>query len=292
MTTAASKRQRLRNRFAASGMLVAPGIFELISAKIADRMGFDVLYMTGYGTVASYLGLPDAGLATYTDMVNRATAFAQATETPIIADGDTGYGGLLNVAHTVKGYEAGGVAGIQLEDQEFPKKCGHTPGRRVIPMADMVKKIKVAVEARTDPNFMIVARTDARTTKGLGEAIERMHAYSDAGADILFVESPESAEELKQVAASFSKPVLVNVVEGGRTPVLPKQELEAMGFKLAIYPTLGFLAMGKAVEEAYSILLKEGSSVSAQDRLYNFTEFSKLMGFQQVWDFDKAHADD
>lgn len=292
MTTAASKRQRLRNRFAAPGMLVAPGIFELISAKIADRMGFDALYMTGYGTVASYLGLPDAGLATYTDMVNRATAFAQATDTPIIADGDTGYGGLLNVAHTVKGYEAGGVAGIQLEDQEFPKKCGHTPGRRVIPMADMVKKIKVAVEARTDPNFMIVARTDARTTKGLSEAIERMHAYSDAGADILFVESPESAEELKQVAASFSKPVLVNVVEGGRTPVLPKQELEAMGFKLAIYPTLGFLAMGKAVEEAYSILLKEGSSVSAQDRLYNFTEFSKLMGFQQVWDFDKAHADD
>jgi 2-methylisocitrate lyase-like PEP mutase family enzyme len=292
MTTAASKRQRLRNRFDAPGMLVAPGIFELISAKIADRMGFDALYMTGYGTVASYLGLPDAGLATYTDMVNRAGAFAQATDTPIIADGDTGYGGLLNVAHTVKGYEAAGVAGIQLEDQEFPKKCGHTPGRRVIPVADMVKKIRVASEARSDPNFMIVARTDARTTKGLDEAIERMHAYSNAGADILFVESPESSDELKRVAASFNKPVLVNVVEGGRTPVLPKSELETMGFKLAIYPTLGFLAMGKAVEDVYSVLLKEGSSVSAQDRLYNFMEFSKLMGFEQVWNFDKAHAED
>lgn len=196
------------------------------------------------------------------------------------------------MAHTVKGYEAAGVAGIQLEDQEFPKKCGHTPGRRVIPVADMVKKIRVASEARSDPNFMIVARTDARTTKGLDEAIERMHAYSNAGADILFVESPESSDELKRVAASFNKPVLVNVVEGGRTPVLPKSELETMGFKLAIYPTLGFLAMGKAVEDVYSVLLKEGSSVSAQDRLYNFMEFSKLMGFEQVWNFDKAHAED
>lgn len=292
MTTAASKRQRLRDRFASPGLISAPGIFEMISAKIADRMGFDVLYMTGYGTVASYLGLPDAGLATYTDMVNRASAFAQATNTPIIADGDTGYGGLLNVAHTVKGYEAGGVAGIQLEDQEFPKKCGHTPGRRVIAKAEMVKKIKVAAESRNDPNFMIVARTDARTTLGLDEAIDRMHAYSEAGADILFIESPESEHELQRIAASFSKPVLINVVEGGRTPVLPKAELEAMGFKLAIYPTLGFLSMGRAVEDAYAVLLKEGSSLSAKDRLYNFEEFSKLMGFQQVWDFDKAHADD
>jgi 2-methylisocitrate lyase-like PEP mutase family enzyme len=292
MTTAASKRQRLRDRFASPGLISAPGIFEMISAKIADRMGFDVLYMTGYGTVASYLGLPDAGLATYTDMVNRASAFAQATNTPIIADGDTGYGGLLNVAHTVKGYEAGGLAGIQLEDQEFPKKCGHTPGRRVIAKAEMVKKIKVAAESRNDPNFMIVARTDARTTLGLDEAIDRMHAYSEAGADILFIESPESEHELQRIAASFSKPVLINVVEGGRTPVLPKAELEAMGFKLAIYPTLGFLSMGRAVEDAYAVLLKEGSSLSAKDRLYNFEEFSKLMGFQQVWDFDKAHADD
>jgi 2-methylisocitrate lyase-like PEP mutase family enzyme len=292
MTTAASKRVRLRKRLAEPGMLVAPGIFELISAKIADRMGFDVLYMTGYGTVASYLGLPDAGLATYTDMVNRAGAFAQATDTPIIADGDTGYGGLLNVAHTVKGYEAAGVAGIQLEDQEFPKKCGHTPGRRVIAKSDMVKKIKVAVEARTDPNFMIIARTDARTTKGLDEALERMQAYADAGADILFVESPESIEEMQRIAATFSKPVLVNVVEGGRTPVLPKDQLQTMGFKLAIYPTLGFLSMGRAVEDAYAVLRKEGSSVSIKDRLYNFEEFSKLMGFQAVWDFDKAHAED
>jgi 2,3-dimethylmalate lyase len=156
---AQAKRTRFRQRLSEPGLIVAPGVFEMISARMADRMGFDILYMTGYGAVASYLGLPDAGLATYTDMVSRASAIAQGTETPLIADADTGYGGLLNMAHTVRGYEAAGVTGIQLEDQEFPKKCGHTPGRRVIPMRDMVKKIKVAIESRTSPDFLIVART-------------------------------------------------------------------------------------------------------------------------------------
>lgn len=292
MTTATEKRQRLRERLAAPGMLTAPGIFDMISARMADRMGFDVLYMTGYGAVASYLGLPDAGLATYTDMLNRASAFALGTQTPIIADGDTGYGGLLNVAHTVKGYEAGGLAGIQLEDQEFPKKCGHTPGRRVIPASDMVKKIRVAAEARNSDDFLIVARTDARTSLGLDEALSRMHAYSEAGADILFVESPESVQEMEQIAGAFDKPVLINIVEGGKTPVLSREQLQAMGFRLAIYPGTGFLAMGKALEDAYSALLQDGSSAAVADRLYDFESFSRLMGFQAVWDFDKAHADD
>jgi len=292
MTTATEKRQRLRERLAAPGMLTAPGIFDMISARMADRMGFDVLYMTGYGTVASYLGLPDAGLATYTDMVNRASAFALGTQTPIIADGDTGYGGLLNVAHTVKGYEAGGLAGIQLEDQEFPKKCGHTPGRRVIPAGDMVKKIRVAAEARSSDDFLIVARTDARTSLGLDEALRRMRAYSEAGADILFVESPESVQEMEQIAGAFDKPVLINIVEGGKTPALSREELQAMGFRLAIYPGTGFLAMGKALEEAYGALLKDGSSAAVADRLYDFESFSRLMGFQAVWDFDKAHSED
>ncbi|QAA93729.1 carboxyvinyl-carboxyphosphonate phosphorylmutase [Pollutimonas thiosulfatoxidans] len=292
MTTATEKRQRLRERLAAPGMLTAPGIFDMISARMADRMGFDVLYMTGYGTVASYLGLPDAGLATYTDMLNRASAFALGTQTPIIADGDTGYGGLLNVAHTVKGYEAGGLAGIQLEDQEFPKKCGHTPGRRVIPASDMVKKIRVAAEARNSDDFLIVARTDARTSLGLDEALSRMHAYSEAGADILFVESPESVQEMEQIAGAFDKPVLINIVEGGKTPVLSREQLQAMGFRLAIYPGTAFLAMGKALEDAYSALLQDGSSAAVADRLYDFESFSRLMGFQAVWDFDKAHADD
>lgn len=291
MTTAASKRQRLATRLTQPGIITAPGIFDLISARLADRMGFDVLYMTGYGTVASYLGLPDAGLATFTDMLNRASAFAQATETPIIADGDTGYGGLLNVAHTVRHYEAAGVAGIQLEDQEFPKKCGHTPGRRVVPLEDMVRKVKVACEARANDDFLIVARTDARTTLGLDEALRRAEAYSKAGADILFVESPESEEEMQRIASAFEKPVLINNVEGGRTPVLSKSRLEEMGFKLAIYPATGFLAMGKALEEVYQGLQKDDVAAGTQGRLYDFDAFSRLMGFEAVWEFEKAHAE-
>lgn len=292
MVDPSAKRKRLRQRLNEPGLIVAPGIFEMISARMADRLGFDTLYMTGYGSVASYLGLPDAGLASYTDMVNRAAAFAQGTQTPLIADGDTGYGGLLNVAHTVRGYEAAGVTGIQLEDQEFPKKCGHTPGRRVIALEEMVRKIKVAVESRTDPDFLIVARTDARTTLGLDEALRRAQAYSDAGADILFVESPETTQEMAKVAATFAKPTLINVVEGGRTPVLSKAELEQMGFKMAIYPTAAFLAMGQAVENVFQNLRKEGDTTAVRDRLYNFEDFSRLMGFEAVWEFDRNHAQD
>jgi 2,3-dimethylmalate lyase len=289
---AQAKRTRFRQRLSEPGLIVAPGVFEMISARMADCMGFDILYMTGYGAVASYLGLPDAGLATYTDMVSRASAIAQGTETPLIADADTGYGGLLNMAHTVRGYEAAGVTGIQLEDQEFPKKCGHTPGRRVIPMRDMVKKIKVAIESRTSPDFLIVARTDARTTLGLDEALRRADAYCNAGADILFVESPETPEEMAKIAQTFDKPVLINVVEGGRTPLFSKTELEQMGFKMAIYPCSAFLAMGQALETVYSALKNEGSTLSVKDQLYNFEAFSKLMGFEAVWDFDRKHADD
>ena len=167
----------------------APGVFELISARIADRMDFPALYMTGYGTVASYLGLPDAGLATYSDMIDRVSRICEVARTPLMADGDTGYGGLLNMEHTVRGYERAGAAVIQLEDQEFPKKCGHTPGRRVIPIEDAVAKIKVAVDSRDSKDFLIMARTDARGLYGLDEGLRRGEAFAEAGADIVFVES-------------------------------------------------------------------------------------------------------
>jgi 2-methylisocitrate lyase-like PEP mutase family enzyme len=291
MVDAAEKRKRLKKRFSEPGLLVAPGVFDMISAKFADSMGFDVIYMTGYGAVASYLGLPDAGLASYTEMVNRAGTIAQGTNTPLIADADTGYGGLLNVAHTVKGYEAAGVAGIQLEDQEFPKKCGHTPGRRVIPLKDMVNKIKVACEARRNDDFLIVARTDSRASLGLNEALDRAHAFAEAGADILFVEAPESTEEMVTIGKAFKKPVLINVVEGGTTPVHTKAELEKMGFKIAIHPATAFLAMGQALAQVYGTLLKEGSSQPLLKQLYDFKKFSQLMGFEEIWEFDRKHAD-
>jgi carboxyvinyl-carboxyphosphonate phosphorylmutase len=281
----------LKQRLTQPGLISAPGVFDMISAKVADAMGFDALYMTGFGTVASHLGLPDAGLATYSDMVGRAEMIARGTTTPVIADADTGYGGLLNVAHTVRGYERAGVAAIQIEDQEFPKKCGHTPGRRVIPMEDMVKKIKVAVEARTRDDMLIIARTDARTAHGLDEALRRAEAYAAAGADILFVESPESEEEMARICRTIDKPLLANMVEGGRTPVLSGKELEALGYRLAIFPASGFLAAAAALRDVYAKILADGSTAGYDGALYPFGDFAKLMGFEAVWDFDKRHAD-
>ncbi|MDR5759943.1 isocitrate lyase/PEP mutase family protein [Caballeronia sp. LZ035] len=286
-----SKRQALKARFARKDLVTAPGVFDMISAKMADSMGFECLYMTGFGTVASYLGLPDAGLATYTDMVNRVAAFCAGTNTPMICDGDTGYGGLLNVAHTVRGYEQAGAAGIQLEDQEFPKKCGHTPGRRVIPLDDMVRKIKVAAESRSDSNFQIIARTDARTSLGLDEALRRAEAFAKAGADVLFIESPESVEELEKIGRSFDQPLLVNVVEGGRTPQLAPDEFQKLGFTLAIYPATGFLTAAKALKDAYGQILARKNTESASDAMYPFSAMCELMGFPDVWAFDRAHAD-
>jgi 2-methylisocitrate lyase-like PEP mutase family enzyme len=273
-------------------VVAAPGVYDMVSLCMAAQMGFDALYMTGYGTVASHLGLPDAGLASYADMVQRVEAMARAADAPLIADGDTGYGGLLNVRHTVRGYERAGAAAIQLEDQEFPKKCGHTPGRRVIAAADMVHKIKVAVEARQNPDFLIVARTDARSALGLAEAIRRAHLYAEAGADILFVESPETEEELVEIGRALGdKPLIANMVEGGRTPMLSNARLAAIGYAIAIYPVAGLLSAAAALEMVYRQIRETGSSLGSGAPLYSFAEMNRLMGFEEVWRFEKEHAE-
>ena len=271
--------------------MVAPGVFDMVSLRLADSFGFDALYMTGYGTVASHMGLPDAGLATYSDMVGRVTAMAGMARTPLIADADTGYGGLLNMRHTIRGYEAAGACAIQLEDQEFPKKCGHTPGRRVIPMADMVRKIQVAVDSRESKDFLIIARTDARTTLGLDEALRRAEAYAKAGADILFVESPESEEEMRRIGQSFDVPLVANMVEKGRTPVLTKPELEALGYKIAIFPVTALLAGVQAMTQVYQQFKDTGSSAKGNTPLYDFADLTRLMGFEDVWAFEKRYAE-
>jgi len=281
----------LKQKLAAGEFIAAPGIFDGISVRIAESMNFDALYMTGYGTVGSHLGLPDAGLASYRDMVERVKVFTSIAKTPMIADGDTGYGGLLNVEHTVRGYEGAGAAGIQIEDQEFPKKCGHTPMRRVIPLEDMLKKIKVAVAARGSDDFLIVARTDARTGHGLDEAIRRGEAFAKAGADIVFVESPESVEEMEKIGASIDAMLLVNVVEGGSTPVLPAADYQSIGYSIAIYPGAGFLAVGAALKSVYTQIKETGSSIGAEAPLADFMEFSRSMGFEDVWAFEKQWAD-
>jgi 2-methylisocitrate lyase-like PEP mutase family enzyme len=206
---------RLRTAITKGDFVVAPGVFDMISAKVADGLGFKALYATGFGVVASHLGVADAGIATYSDMIQRMSQMAAAAKTPVIADADTGYGGLLNVRHTVRGYESAGITAIQIEDQETPKKCGHTPGRRVVPAEEMVLKVEVAVEARKSADFLIVARTDARTSLGLDEAIRRGKLYARAGADIVFIESPENEDEMARIGQEIDAPLLANMVEAG-----------------------------------------------------------------------------
>ena len=280
----------LEQKLSNGEFICAPGVFDLISAKIADEMNFPALYMTGYGTVASSLGLPDAGIASYSQMVERVERISTMVNTPLIADGDTGYGGLLNVDQTVKGYEQAGAAAIQLEDQEFPKKCGHTPNRRVISCDEMTTKIKVALAARVSPGFLIIARTDARTNYGLDEAISRGQVFAEAGADIVFIEAPESVDEMKEIGRSIDKPLMANMVDGGKTPLLSVKELKELGYQIAIFPCTAFLAMGAAVQAVYKTIAESGSTKDLLLPLYNFENFSKLMGFDRVWEFESKWA--
>jgi 2-methylisocitrate lyase-like PEP mutase family enzyme len=258
---------------------------------VAASVGFDALYMTGYGVVASALGVADAGTATFTEMLDRVRCIAGAIDVPFIADGDTGYGGLLNVDRTVRGYAAAGASGIQLEDQEFPKKCGHTEFRRVIPAADAIAKIRVAVDARPSRDFLIVARTDARYAEGIDAALRRADGFLNAGADVLFVESPESLEELRRVAETFKgATLLANMVEGGRTPYLSTRELAAMGFKLALYPCSGFLTAAGALQLVYRHLKTAGIGTGSEAPMLSFAGMNDLMGFPAVHAFEKRYG--
>ena len=285
-----TRRGRLAARVRGGELTVTPGVFDLVSARIADDAGFDALYMTGYGIAASHLGLPDAGLVSYADMVERARAIATAVSAPLIADADTGFGGLLNVRHTVQGYEAAGVAAIQLEDQEFPKKCGHAAGRTVVPTAEMVTKIEVALEARTDDDFLVIARTDARTSLGLDEAIARGRAFAAAGADLVFVESPETEDEFARIAAEIDVPLVANMVEGGYSPLLSADKLRTLGYALQIWPVTGLLAAAARLRQAYGILRETGTSAGL-DEVLPIGEMHRLMGFDEVWAFDERWAE-
>jgi len=281
----------LRQKLAAGEFLVIPGVHDMIAAVMTNKVGFDIVYGTGYWLTASSLGLPDAGIATYTQMLDRMATLVRTSDGAVIADADTGYGGLLNVHHTVRGYEAAGVTAIQLEDQEFPKKCGHTPNKRCVPVQDMVDKIKVAVEAREDKrNFLIIARTDARASLGVDEALRRLEAYAKAGADILFFEAPQSDEEMRKACAAFDKPMLANMADGGKTPILPAKTLEEIGYALAIYPSMTSLVAAAAMERALQNLKSQGTSQVADIPMFDFNEFCHLIGFDEVWQFEKRWA--
>lgn len=275
-----------REKLAAKQFFVIPGIQDMIAAVIANKVGFDLVYGTGYWLTASAWGLPDAGIATYTEMRNRMATLVQTSTAAVIADGDTGYGGLLNVHHTVRGYEAAGVTAIQIEDQEFPKKCGHTPFRRVIPVEDMVAKIRVACDARQDKaNFLIIARTDARQSEGFDGAMRRLEAYAKAGADVVFPEALESEEEMRRACAGFDVPVMANMSNGGLSPVPHTSVLAEIGFAYAIYPSLTSLAAAAAMEQALRGL-KDGD-IGQPEGLFDFGEFCRLIGFEDVWAFER-----
>jgi 2-methylisocitrate lyase-like PEP mutase family enzyme len=286
MTTTASLKKIL-----ADGQFVsAPGVYDMFSARIADQLDFKALYMTGYGVSGSYLGLADAGLITYTEMVARAGTIAEGIGKPLIADADTGFGGLLNLRRTVRGYEAAGVQAIQIEDQESPKKCGHTPGRTVIALADMLKKIEVAVEARRSSDTLIIARTDARTSLGLDEAIRRGQAYAKAGADIVFVESPETPEEFKRVGGEIDAWLLANMVPSGLSPEIAGATLREWGFDIAIYPALGMSVATASLAAGYRHLAEQGSTIALDVPAYSMQQLHELMGFPEVWEFERRHA--
>lgn len=282
--------KKMRELLASGKMVVAPGAHDAMTAKIIGRLGFDAVYMTGYGQSASHLGQPDVGLMSMSEMVMRAAAIVEAAGVPVIADADTGFGNAVNVMRTVREYEKAGVAVIQLEDQVMPKKCGHMVGREIIPMDEMVGKIKAAVDARVNPDFLIMARTDARTTKGIEEALKRGKAYKEAGADIVFIESPESQEEMKMINETIEGYTLANMVEGGRTPLLKNKELAELGYNVTIYPTASIYVLTKAMVDLWTALKEDDTTANVMDTMVTFEEFNDLVGLGKIREIEGNYS--
>ncbi len=280
---------KLREYLDQGRFFYAPGVQDMIAAVLARDIGFDCVYATGYWLTASAYGLPDAGIASYTQMVDRVATLCRTLgpDVPVIADADTGYGGLLNVHHTVRGYEEAGVTGIQLEDQEFPKKCGHTPFKRVVPTETMVAKIKVARDATTDSNTLIIARTDALASEGFDSTLRRAEAYAEAGADVIFVEALTSKEEMIKANSLIGKPTMANMADGGKTPILTTAELEEIGYGCAIFPSMTSLAAARAMHTALTHLKATGDDNSPEAPLYDFGTFCSQIGFEDVWEFER-----
>ncbi len=270
---------RLRELLCRPRLLVAPGAWDALSARIVEEAGFEAVYVTGSGVSVGHLGLPDIGLATMTEMVEQVRRIAAAVAIPVIADADTGYGNALNVRRTVREYEAAGAAGLHLEDQEFPKRCGHLEGKRVIPAETMVTRVRAACEARRDPDLVIIARTDARAVLGLDEALRRAEAYRAAGADALFVEAPIGEGEVEAVARALAgAPLLINLGGAGKTPMLPARHLQSLGYRIAIYPGDLQKAAIHAMREVARALGRDGSTTALADRMVSFADRFELVG--------------
>lgn len=265
------------------GALAFPGIYDTLSAKIAEKTGFPMAFVSGYSLAASTIGEPDFGLLTQTEVVERARHICNSVSIPVIVDADTGYGNPLNVYRTVKDLIAAGAAGCFLEDQVWPKKCGHMRNKKVIEREQYLHKIRAAVEARGDHDFFIVARTDAEAVLGLEEAIARVEAARELGADASFVEAPGSLDQLKEIGKRAPKPIVANMIEGGLTPVLPKEELAEIGFQLILYPLTGLFAAAATIRDFYQKLHDDGTTLGKESELMQFAEFNDLIGVEDKY---------
>ena len=283
--------RRLRELLSGAEPVLAPGAYDALSARLIEAAGFPCVYMTGFGTAAAMLGRPDIGLLTSTEMVDNARRITGAVAVPVVADADTGYGNPMNVIRTVLDFERAGVAGIHLEDQMMPKRCGHLSGKVLVPQDDMAAKVRAAVAARTDADFVVIARTDARAVEGMDGALRRASAYLDAGADVLFVEAPETEAEIERVAAEFAGvPLLFNWAEGGRTPPVSLERLGELGFRLVIFPIGALLSAATAVRSFLAALRREGTPAGLLADLPTLPEFVELMGMPEVRDLEQRFS--
>lgn len=280
--SAAPSTRRLRQRLAEPGLLVAPGAYDCLSARLIEEAGFPAVYLTGAGISVSRYGFPDLGIVTQSEMLSAVTAIVSAVRAPVIADADTGYGGVRNVARTVRDLERAGVAGLQLEDQEFPKRCGHLDDKRVVDAAEMEDRIAAATAARSDRDLVIVARTDAIAVNGIDDALRRCERYAKAGADVLFVEALRTREEAEQAMAAAGLPLLYNVVESGKSPLLSAAELERLGFKIAIFPVTCLLTAMASIGRALDELRGAGSTARLLPGMANLEDCFDLVGLREI----------
>lgn len=285
---------RLRQLLEQPGIIVAPGVYDCIGARLVQDAGFDCCYMTGSGTAAARLGAPDVGLTTLSEMVENARAIANCLDIPLIADADTGFGNAINVIRTIREYERSGVAAVHIEDQVMPKKCGHFQGKELVARDEFAGKIRAAVEARSDPDFVVIARTDAIAVVGLDEALARAEAALAAGADVLFVEAPESHEQIRSVCDRLSRraPLVANLGNNeGRTPLLSVEEAEAYGYKIALFPwAVGINVAAKAIADALAVLKETGSTSELGDRQYGWRNLTTLLGLPQVYEQERRYG--
>jgi methylisocitrate lyase len=281
--------QRIRDLVAGDTVLM-PGVYDALTARIAARVGFDIVFISGYSVSAARLGEPDFGFLTQSEMADAARSVTRVSDAPVIVDADTGYGNAVNVIRTVHDFQDAGAAGVFLEDQVWPKKCGHFQGKQVVPTEEHAAKIRAAADARGERDLFIVARTDARQPLGVEAAIERCLAYKEAGADALFVEAPQSTEELEQIAAALPAPLVANMIERGVTPHLTRSELRDLGYQLIVCPLAGLYAAAKAVTEVLTELKEKETTAAMYDRMLAFDEFGELVGLEQRYADEARYA--